>query len=168
MHSHLNRTSVFLQIPGNESHSYRAAYPRLCLPTLSACHYTSHALTSLSAFGFCSLCKYISLFGSVSGGTSLKTGRIPAQSYSTSSLTAVGFHSDNMCTGKCSRCIAVALYPLALISIICNIVLFFPGGDVKYAKDGHITEEVKYMGGLVGGGVMVSCLLWCDARQHAA
>uniref|UniRef100_G3QAQ0 Si:ch211-137i24.10 n=1 Tax=Gasterosteus aculeatus TaxID=69293 RepID=G3QAQ0_GASAC len=60
-----------------------------------------------------------------------------------------------MCTGKCSRCIAVALYPLAIISIICNIVLFFPGGEVKYAQDGHITEEVKYMGGLVGGGLMV-------------
>ncbi|KAM7397854.1 hypothetical protein PAMA_005944 [Pampus argenteus] len=60
-----------------------------------------------------------------------------------------------MCTGKCSRFIAVALYPLAVISIICNIVLFFPGGDIKYANDGHITEEVKYMGGLVGGGVMV-------------
>ncbi|XP_068600848.1 transmembrane 4 L6 family member 1 isoform X2 [Brachionichthys hirsutus] len=60
-----------------------------------------------------------------------------------------------MCTGKCSLCIAVTLYPLALISIICNIVLFFPGGDVKYAKDGHITEEVKYMGGLIGGGLMV-------------
>ncbi|XP_069002722.1 transmembrane 4 L6 family member 1 [Embiotoca jacksoni] len=60
-----------------------------------------------------------------------------------------------MCTGKCSRCIAVALYPLAVISIICNIVLFFPGGDIKYAKDGHITEEVKYMGGLIGGGLMV-------------
>ncbi|XP_041808155.1 transmembrane 4 L6 family member 1 [Chelmon rostratus] len=60
-----------------------------------------------------------------------------------------------MCTGKCSRCIAISLYPLAVISIICNIVLFFPDGDVKYAKDGHITEEVKYMGGLVGGGIMV-------------
>ncbi|XP_010767224.1 transmembrane 4 L6 family member 4-like, partial [Notothenia coriiceps] len=60
-----------------------------------------------------------------------------------------------MCTGKCSRCVAVTLYPLAFISIICNIVLFFPGGDVKYAQDGHITEEVKYMGGLIGGGIMV-------------
>ncbi|XP_063343208.1 transmembrane 4 L6 family member 5-like [Pelmatolapia mariae] len=60
-----------------------------------------------------------------------------------------------MCTGKCSRFIAVTLYPLAVISIICNIVLFFPDGDVTYAKDGHITEEVKYMGGLIGGGVMV-------------
>ncbi|MED6267403.1 hypothetical protein CHARACLAT_011786 [Characodon lateralis] len=60
-----------------------------------------------------------------------------------------------MCTGKCSLCIAVTLYPLALISIICNIVLFFPDGDIKYAKDGHITEEVKYMGGVIGGGIMV-------------
>ncbi|XP_044079717.1 transmembrane 4 L6 family member 1-like [Siniperca chuatsi] len=60
-----------------------------------------------------------------------------------------------MCTGKCSRCIAFTLYPLAFISIICNIVLFFPGWDAKYAKDGHITEEVKYMGGLIGGGLML-------------
>lgn len=60
-----------------------------------------------------------------------------------------------MCTGQCSRCIAVTLYPLAVISIICNIVLFFPGGDTKYAKDGHISQEVYYMGGLVGGGLMV-------------
>lgn len=60
-----------------------------------------------------------------------------------------------MCTGKCSSFIAIALYPLAVISIICNIVLFFPDWDVKYAKDGNITEEVKYMGGLIGGGLMV-------------
>lgn len=62
-----------------------------------------------------------------------------------------------MCTGKCSRFIAIALYPLALLSIICNIVLFFPGGDVKYAQDKRITTEVTYMGGVVGGGIMVSC-----------
>lgn len=60
-----------------------------------------------------------------------------------------------MCTGKCANCIGVALYPLALTSIICNILLFFPGWDSKYAKDDKITEEVKYMGGLIGGGVMV-------------
>ncbi|KAF4072780.1 hypothetical protein AMELA_G00251410 [Ameiurus melas] len=60
-----------------------------------------------------------------------------------------------MCTGKCSRFVAGALYPLALISIICNIILFFPDWKVTYAKEGHLTEEVKYMGGLVGGGLMV-------------
>ncbi|XP_047199471.1 transmembrane 4 L6 family member 5-like isoform X2 [Hippoglossus stenolepis] len=63
-----------------------------------------------------------------------------------------------MCSGgvaKCARCIAGTLYPLVLISIICNIVLFFPGWDVKYARDGHLTPEVKYLGGLLGGGLMV-------------
>lgn len=60
-----------------------------------------------------------------------------------------------MCTAKCSKCIAFSLYPFVFISILCNIVLFFPAGSVKYAQEGHITEEVKYMGGLLGGGIMV-------------
>ncbi|XP_034540482.1 transmembrane 4 L6 family member 4-like [Notolabrus celidotus] len=66
-----------------------------------------------------------------------------------------------MCTGKCSLFIAVSLYPLVLISIICNIVLFFPGWDAKYAKDGHITEEVEYMGGILGGGIIVLIAALC-------
>ncbi|XP_060769334.1 transmembrane 4 L6 family member 5 [Neoarius graeffei] len=60
-----------------------------------------------------------------------------------------------MCTGRCSRFVAGALYPLAAISILCNIILFFPGWKATYAADGNLTEEVKYMGGLVGGGLMV-------------
>uniref|UniRef100_A0A672QED5 Si:ch211-137i24.10 n=1 Tax=Sinocyclocheilus grahami TaxID=75366 RepID=A0A672QED5_SINGR len=60
-----------------------------------------------------------------------------------------------MCTGKCALCVGTGLYPLAVISIICNIILFFPGWDVKYAQNGQITEEVKYMGGLIGGGILV-------------
>ncbi|XP_010865349.2 transmembrane 4 L6 family member 5 [Esox lucius] len=60
-----------------------------------------------------------------------------------------------MCTGRCSRFIGSSLYPLAFISIICNIILFFPGWETSYAKDGYLTVEVKYMGGLVGGGLMV-------------
>ncbi|KAG7520131.1 protein-tyrosine kinase 6-like [Solea senegalensis] len=60
-----------------------------------------------------------------------------------------------MCSGKCSRIIAGVLYPLVILSIICNTVLFFPGWDVKYAKGGHLTDEVKYMGGIVGGGLLV-------------
>uniref|UniRef100_H3D2H9 Transmembrane 4 L six family member 21a n=2 Tax=Tetraodon nigroviridis TaxID=99883 RepID=H3D2H9_TETNG len=60
-----------------------------------------------------------------------------------------------MCTGKCSRFVALALYPLAVLSIALNIGLFFPDGDTQYTRDDHITEEVKYMGGLIGGGAMV-------------
>nr|XP_020504901.1 transmembrane 4 L6 family member 5-like [Labrus bergylta] len=65
-----------------------------------------------------------------------------------------------MCTGACAKFIAVPLYVLALVSVICNIMLFFPDFKTKYAssdKDGNhmLTEEVKYMGGLIGGGIMV-------------
>nr|XP_055070282.1 transmembrane 4 L6 family member 1-like [Misgurnus anguillicaudatus] len=60
-----------------------------------------------------------------------------------------------MCTGKCSLCIGKTLYPLALISIICNILLFFPDWKVTYVQNKQITKEVKLMGGLVGGGVLV-------------
>uniref|UniRef100_A0A8C9YGG0 Transmembrane 4 L six family member 21b n=1 Tax=Sander lucioperca TaxID=283035 RepID=A0A8C9YGG0_SANLU len=61
-----------------------------------------------------------------------------------------------MCTGACSKFIAIPLYILALVSMICNIILFFPDFDTKYAAaEGQITEEVKYMGGFIGGGIMV-------------
>ncbi|XP_041863543.1 transmembrane 4 L6 family member 1-like isoform X1 [Melanotaenia boesemani] len=60
-----------------------------------------------------------------------------------------------MCTGKCTLCIAIALYPLVLLSIICNILLFFPDWDIKYAKKGYLTTEVNYMGGFIGGGLLV-------------
>ena len=70
-----------------------------------------------------------------------------------------------MCTGKCSKVIAVALYVLALVSVVCNIMLFFPGWETVYAEqdadEARLTEEVKYMGGLIGGGIMVSSGFSC-------
>ncbi|MEQ2296885.1 hypothetical protein AMECASPLE_028980 [Ameca splendens] len=65
-----------------------------------------------------------------------------------------------MCTGACSKFIAIPLYVLALVSTICNIMLFFPDFDTQYASNDtkntpRITDEVKYMGGLIGGGIMV-------------
>ncbi|XP_029311210.1 transmembrane 4 L6 family member 5 [Cottoperca gobio] len=65
-----------------------------------------------------------------------------------------------MCTGACSKFIAIPLYVLAAVSILCNILLFFPDFETKYAsedKEGaeRITAEVKYMSGLVGGGILV-------------
>ncbi|XP_043099285.1 transmembrane 4 L6 family member 5 [Puntigrus tetrazona] len=65
-----------------------------------------------------------------------------------------------MCTGKCSKCIGISLYPLALLSIICNIFLFFPDLQTTYAKEAaeglyRLTDEIKLMGGVVGGGILV-------------
>lgn len=66
-----------------------------------------------------------------------------------------------MCTGKCSKFIGITLYPLAILSILCNILLFFPDWSVKYAEtdteeEPRLTNEVKFMGGVLGGGIMVS------------
>ncbi|KAM6949509.1 transmembrane 4 L6 family member 5 [Aplochiton taeniatus] len=65
-----------------------------------------------------------------------------------------------MCTGKCSKVIAIPLYVLALVSVICNIMAFFPDFKTEFTtadKDGvsRLTKEVPYMGGLIGGGIMV-------------
>lgn len=65
-----------------------------------------------------------------------------------------------MCTGACSKFVAYSLYPLALVSIICNIILFFPDFKTEYAGEDsketpRLTQEVKYVGGVVGGGIMV-------------
>lgn len=70
-----------------------------------------------------------------------------------------------MCTGKCSKVVAISLYVLALVSIICSIILLFPNFKSQYVsddgKDGQprLTPEVKYMGGLIGGGAMVSTFM---------
>ncbi|KAM9717748.1 transmembrane 4 L6 family member 5 [Menidia menidia] len=65
-----------------------------------------------------------------------------------------------MCTGSCSKVIAIPLYILCAVSFICNIILFFPDFDTQYASEDRkgeprITQEVKYMGGVIGGGILV-------------
>lgn len=59
-----------------------------------------------------------------------------------------------MCTTGCSRVIAICLYILAGVSIVCNIILFFPDFSPEFSKNDQITEEVKYMGGFIGGGIL--------------
>ncbi|XP_069837461.1 transmembrane 4 L6 family member 5-like [Dendropsophus ebraccatus] len=62
-----------------------------------------------------------------------------------------------MCTGKCSRFIGIALYPLSIISILSNILLFFPGWKTGYIKNPKVlmTPEVIFLGGIIGGGILV-------------
>ncbi|XP_062993355.1 transmembrane 4 L6 family member 5-like [Elgaria multicarinata webbii] len=62
-----------------------------------------------------------------------------------------------MCTGTCSRVVGAALWPFALLCIVANILLAFPDWKTQYVHDWgrHLTPEVLYLGGLVGGGVMV-------------
>ncbi|XP_063298541.1 transmembrane 4 L6 family member 4-like [Pelobates fuscus] len=59
-----------------------------------------------------------------------------------------------MCSGKCAKCLGIALIPLAILCILANILLFFPGGKVA-SENGHISDEVWYFGGIVGSGVVM-------------
>lgn len=43
--------------------------------------------------------------------------------------------------------------PLSIVCVLCNILLFFPGGTSVESE--HITEEVWYFGGILGSGVLM-------------
>ncbi|XP_027883695.1 transmembrane 4 L6 family member 4 [Xiphophorus couchianus] len=58
-----------------------------------------------------------------------------------------------MCSGGFAKCLGISLMPLAIVCVLCNILLFFPGGKVV-DKD-NITDEVWYFGGLLGSGVLM-------------
>ncbi|XP_063302067.1 transmembrane 4 L6 family member 5-like [Pelobates fuscus] len=62
-----------------------------------------------------------------------------------------------MCTGKCSKFIGVSLYPLILICITANLMMFFPDWSTEYIVNAgeQITQEVRSVGGIVGGGLLV-------------
>ncbi|XP_069623479.1 transmembrane 4 L6 family member 5-like [Ranitomeya imitator] len=62
-----------------------------------------------------------------------------------------------MCTGKCSKFIGISLFPLAAISIVCNVIQFFPGWKTEPVTkpSEQMTPEVIYLGGIIGGGILV-------------
>ncbi|XP_044148058.1 transmembrane 4 L6 family member 4-like [Bufo gargarizans] len=59
-----------------------------------------------------------------------------------------------MCSGGCAKCLGITLIPLAILSVLANILLFFPAGNVAKSND-HISREVFYLGGLLGSGVLM-------------
>ncbi|XP_034736752.1 transmembrane 4 L6 family member 4 [Etheostoma cragini] len=59
-----------------------------------------------------------------------------------------------MCSGGFAKCLGISLMPLAIVCVLCNILLFFPGGTSVESQ--HITEQVWYFGGILGsGGLMI-------------
>ncbi|XP_076581932.1 transmembrane 4 L6 family member 4 [Chaetodon auriga] len=58
-----------------------------------------------------------------------------------------------MCSGSFAKCLGITLMPLSIVCVLCNILLFFPGG--KPVESEHITEQVWYFGGILGSGVLM-------------
>uniref|UniRef100_A0A673CM36 Transmembrane 4 L six family member 4 n=1 Tax=Sphaeramia orbicularis TaxID=375764 RepID=A0A673CM36_9TELE len=74
-----------------------------------------------------------------------------------------------MCSGGFAKCLGICLIPLAILCVLCNILLFFPGGTVVDTT--YITTEAFYFGGIVGSGVLVSKIyhwitLTTQKRKH--
>ncbi|KAJ8278298.1 hypothetical protein GJAV_G00086100 [Gymnothorax javanicus] len=59
-----------------------------------------------------------------------------------------------MCSGSFAKCLGITLIPLAILCILSNILLFFPGG-VPASSNENITDEVWYFGGILGSGVLM-------------
>uniref|UniRef100_A0A8C9QL75 Transmembrane 4 L six family member 18 n=1 Tax=Spermophilus dauricus TaxID=99837 RepID=A0A8C9QL75_SPEDA len=56
---------------------------------------------------------------------------------------------------KCGGCLSCLLIPLALWSIIVNILLYFPNGQFSYAASNKLTNYVWYFEGICFSGVMM-------------
>ncbi|KAM8953159.1 transmembrane 4 L6 family member 18 [Pelodytes ibericus] len=73
---------------------------------------------------------------------------------------------------NCSDCFSLALIPLAVWSIVVNILLYFPNGDSTYASTNQLTNYIWYFQGICFGGIMIliiaTVLLLVDYYQCCA
>ncbi|XP_061492993.1 transmembrane 4 L6 family member 18-like [Rhineura floridana] len=59
---------------------------------------------------------------------------------------------------KCGGCLSCLLIPLALWSIVINILLYFPDGKTLYASSNNLTNYVWYFEGICFSGIMMLLL----------
>ncbi|XP_062868838.1 transmembrane 4 L6 family member 4 [Trichomycterus rosablanca] len=59
-----------------------------------------------------------------------------------------------MCSGSFAKCLGITLIPLAILCLLCNILLLFPGGKPADKND-DITDEAWYFGGIMGSGILM-------------
>ncbi|XP_062987551.1 transmembrane 4 L6 family member 18 [Elgaria multicarinata webbii] len=59
---------------------------------------------------------------------------------------------------KCGGCLSCLLIPLAVWSIVINILLYFPDGKSLYASNNDLTNYVWYFEGICFSGIMMLML----------
>ncbi|XP_066219398.1 transmembrane 4 L6 family member 5 [Saccopteryx leptura] len=62
-----------------------------------------------------------------------------------------------MCTGKCARLVGLLLIPLSLVCIVANALLLVPNGKTTWTDKDHLSKQVFFMAGFIGGGLMILC-----------
>ncbi|XP_041125859.1 transmembrane 4 L6 family member 1-like [Polyodon spathula] len=60
-----------------------------------------------------------------------------------------------MCFEKCTKYIAVALIPLAVLCVLADLLLYFPNGEIQFAINNKLTNFVWFFEGIVGAGLLV-------------
>ncbi|GAA6110888.1 transmembrane 4 L6 family member 18 [Tachysurus ichikawai] len=60
-----------------------------------------------------------------------------------------------MCSLGFAKSLGFALIPLAICSIVANVLLFFPNGDVHFVRDGHLSTYMWFFMGIGGGGIAI-------------
>ena len=99
------------------------------------------------------------------GGKTNKTKQ--AWCNSTLLKSPAGSEQGKMGSRKCGSCLSSLLIPLALWSIIVNILLYFPNGQASYASSNKLTNYVWYFEGICFSGIMVSAnSLRAHGLQH--
>ncbi|XP_037553876.1 transmembrane 4 L6 family member 4 [Nematolebias whitei] len=58
-----------------------------------------------------------------------------------------------MCSGGFAKCLGITLMPLSIVCVLCNILLFFPGGNIVDSE--YVTKQVWFFGGILGSGVLM-------------
>lgn len=64
--------------------------------------------------------------------------------------------AEAMCFGRYTRCVGYKLLILALLSIVANVLLYFPNGETRFASEQRLGKYVECLHGILGGGFLVS------------
>lgn len=61
-----------------------------------------------------------------------------------------------MCVSHCSKCVGMALIPIAIVCMVANVLLLFPDMKYQYLTERHVTREAMWCTGIWASGILVS------------